>query len=78
MCVFAGCPVVETCKDTKHGCCPDGVSPALGPDDKGCPPSQCNLTLFGCCPDGVTAAEGNDFEGCPEEPTTPFDCSGTE
>lgn len=73
-----GCPMPETCKETKFGCCQDGVSPALGPDNEGCPPSQCNFTLFGCCPDGVSIAEGNDYEGCPEEITVPPDCKDTE
>lgn len=48
----------------RYGCCPDGVSPATGAKNKGCPDSRCNESLFGCCPDGVTTAEGNDYEGC--------------
>jgi len=62
-----GCPDVHTCKDTEHNCCSDGVTPATGPKNEGCPPSMCNATLYGCCSDGFSIALGNDFEGCPVE-----------
>lgn len=76
--LVTGCPLVETCKDAKFGCCADGVSAAKGRNLKGCPPSQCSLSLFGCCSDGVSISQGNDYEGCPEEPTTPSDCNTSE
>lgn len=69
----------KTCLESEFGCCPDGVSPATGPKDRGCPPSLCEQTIFGCCPDKVTPAMGNDFEGCPVETTTFIpDCSSSE
>ncbi len=56
------------CKDSEHGCCPDGISPA-GEDYKDCPPIDvsegCNLTEFGCCKDLKTAAFGPFQKGCP-------------
>ncbi|XP_047512868.1 uncharacterized protein LOC125054801 [Pieris napi] len=59
----------KTCKETKFGCCPDGVSPAGSMMGKGCPMISCELTLYGCCSsDNVTAALGNDQEGCPPPP----------
>lgn len=47
----------EDCANSVFGCCPDGVSSALGEDYKGCALSStdCSTTIFGCCPDGVTA-----------------------
>lgn len=57
-----------TCKETKYGCCPDDVSPAQGPNRKGCAVLPCDVTLFGCCDDMITPAEGNDKEGCPPPP----------
>jgi hypothetical protein len=38
-----------TCKHSKFGCCPDGISnaPELGSD---C--GDCKGGKFGCCPDG--------------------------
>lgn len=70
---FPGCPDVHTCRDTEYNCCTDGVSPATGPKNEGCPPSICNNTLYGCCLDGYSISQGNDYEGCPVElpdPTT--------
>ncbi|XP_035795510.1 papilin-like isoform X2 [Anopheles albimanus] len=73
--VDGSCSLPETCKDTKYGCCPDGLSPATGPKDEGCPSeSDCADTLFGCCPDKQTPAEGNDHEGCSIETTTVVGC----
>lgn len=62
-----GCPDVHTCKDTEYNCCSDGVTPATGPKNEGCPSSMCNATLYGCCSDGFSISLGNDFEGCPVE-----------
>ncbi|KAI8425354.1 hypothetical protein MSG28_007115 [Choristoneura fumiferana] len=63
------CPHPKTCNETKFGCCPDGVSPAAGLRNKGCPSSKCKETLYGCCKsDNKTPAEGNDQEGCPPPP----------
>ncbi|XP_042856111.1 papilin-like, partial [Penaeus japonicus] len=53
------------CQYSPHGCCPDGRTPASGPDFAqacGCAASQ-----FGCCPDGVSEASGKFFEGCEAE-----------
>lgn len=69
--IFLGCPEVHTCKDTEYNCCSDGVTPATGPKNEGCPPSVCNATLYGCCTDGYSISLGNDFEGCPVEVTLP-------
>jgi hypothetical protein len=63
----------ETCKESKYGCCEDGVSAALGRDGEGCPGSVCSETLYGCCPDGKTAAKGDDNAGCKVDPPTPCD-----
>lgn len=61
-----GCPKPRTCKESLFGCCPDGVSPAQGENEEGCPVIPCEETLFGCCTsDNKTAALGNDDEGCP-------------
>lgn len=67
--LLSGCPNPKTCKESKFGCCPDGVSPAPEPKGKGCPVTPCNETLYGCCKsDNITAAEGNNQEGCPPPP----------
>lgn len=58
----------KTCKESKYGCCEDGVSPAMGKNFKGCPSTHCDETLFGCCPDEKTPAGGNDKEDCPPPP----------
>ena len=49
------------CLNTEFGCCPDNISPAEGPDNKGC---GCEFTEHGCCPDDTTTARGPNFEGC--------------
>nr|XP_027227919.1 papilin-like [Penaeus vannamei] len=55
----------ENCLQSAFGCCPDRVTPAAGPFQKGCPKvSSCRDTLHGCCPDGFSIARGPDGEGC--------------
>ena len=71
-----GCPKYETCQDAEFKCCPDGIRPAEGPNEKGCESDLCKTSLFGCCPDGTTPAQGYEEEGCPKPtepppPTTP-------
>ncbi|XP_070325697.1 papilin isoform X6 [Odocoileus virginianus] len=53
------------CRQSSHGCCPDGHTASLGPQWQGCPgASLCQQSRFGCCPDGVTVAEGPHQAGC--------------
>lgn len=47
------------CDSGAHGCCPDNVTPAHGPNKEGC----CLNTQFGCCPDNIVSANGPNFEG---------------
>uniref|UniRef100_A0A182J8P5 Papilin n=1 Tax=Anopheles atroparvus TaxID=41427 RepID=A0A182J8P5_ANOAO len=54
--------VVDGCAGSAHGCCPDSVTAATGPDGEGCAP--CSKEPFGCCPDGKTPAHGQNREGC--------------
>lgn len=60
------------CKGTEHGCCPDGITAADGPDFLGCPAKDaiprgaCLETEFGCCHDGILPAQGPFNFGCPE------------
>ncbi|XP_072145613.1 papilin-like [Dermacentor andersoni] len=66
------------CKDSKHGCCPAGMTLA-GPSFTGCPEvtpveGGCKATEFGCCLDGVTAAFGPFRKGCQQLSL----CNGTE
>ncbi|ESO07201.1 hypothetical protein HELRODRAFT_191089 [Helobdella robusta] len=65
------------CETSQFGCCPDGVTPATGPNQcdypthipSGQDPESCHYSQFGCCPDGITRAQGYYQEGCPyEEP----------
>ncbi|XP_021340999.1 papilin-like isoform X4 [Mizuhopecten yessoensis] len=51
------------CVVSQYGCCRDGVTPADGPDNYGCP-DHCVRSEFGCCEDQVTAATGPNEEGC--------------
>ncbi|XP_064642356.1 agrin-like isoform X19 [Lineus longissimus] len=37
---------VKRCEDRRYGCCPDGKTPAPGPNDAGCP-SVCNCNPIG-------------------------------
>lgn len=52
-----GC--LMSCNTSAYGCCPDGETPAHGPDSEGC----CVQTSFGCCPDNYKPAEGPHLEG---------------
>ncbi|KAK3093856.1 hypothetical protein FSP39_021105 [Pinctada imbricata] len=51
------------CGSSDHGCCPDGVTKAAGPNFKGCQ-DACQGSEFGCCEDGETPATGPNNEGC--------------
>ena len=66
-------------QDTLFGCCPDGQTPAAGPENDGCPiVFGCESSAYGCCEDGVTFANGLNGEGCQEHPPRcarmPFGC----
>ncbi|XP_077538081.1 papilin-like isoform X3 [Haemaphysalis longicornis] len=70
--------VLGGCKDSTHGCCPDGMTRA-GPNFKGCPKvttveGGCRATEFGCCLDDVTPAFGPFMKGCQQLSL----CNGTQ
>ena len=44
-CVCLGCEEIESCADTRYGCCKDGATVAQGLGFDGCPDSQCDETL---------------------------------
>ncbi|CAE1165522.1 PAPLN [Acanthosepion pharaonis] len=68
---YAGCPSVG-CGETRYGCCPDGITPADGPNEAGC---GCKASRFGCCPDRINAARGPDYAGCViPTPSSQVDC----
>ncbi|XP_062947956.1 papilin isoform X2 [Cynocephalus volans] len=52
------------CRQSPHGCCPDGYTASLGPQWQGCPSTSCLQSRYGCCPDGVSVAEGPYHAGC--------------
>lgn len=63
----------DICRKSDHGCCPDGLTVAEGPNHEGCstisdpiPSGFCAESAFGCCPDGVTTARSHNHEGCPD------------
>ena len=66
--VLSGCTqdvvVVDGCRQTLYGCCPDGTSPAQGANFAGCNITrkvpECDLTPYQCCPDGHTVSTGED------------------
>ncbi|XP_050989358.1 papilin isoform X2 [Labeo rohita] len=76
------------CSQSYYGCCPDGSTPASGPQHQGCPqdqgPPSCTWSRYGCCHDGVTIAQGPNKGGCPDSwshwspasdiPSAPTDC----
>ncbi|XP_061742434.1 papilin-like [Nerophis ophidion] len=74
------------CGESYYGCCPDGVSEALGFNHHGCNqpalisylPSEnaaeCRTTTYGCCYDRATPATGPNGEGC-RDPPSPYERS---
>ncbi|KAK2191742.1 hypothetical protein NP493_46g01054 [Ridgeia piscesae] len=71
--------IVGGCRGTRHGCCPDGLVAAEGPNYLGCPARDpiprgaCIEMDFGCCLDGITPAQGPFLYGCPK-----YTCQDTE
>ena len=49
------------CHFGPYGCCPDGMTGALGINFTGC---ACETFTYGCCMDGITVAQGPNLEGC--------------
>nr|XP_035973742.1 papilin isoform X7 [Halichoerus grypus] len=54
----------QDCRQSPYGCCPDGHTTSLGPQQQGCPGTSCQQSRYGCCPDGVSVAEGPWHAGC--------------
>lgn len=65
------------CRNSRFGCCPDGVTSAQGNNNEGCP-NACQATLYGCCDDELTAAQGPNQEGCDEIEGSGEPCNQTE
>ncbi|XP_064170371.1 LOW QUALITY PROTEIN: papilin-like [Anguilla rostrata] len=61
----------RNCSQSYYGCCPDGFTPANGPQAQGCPQGSCIRSRYGCCLDGVTVSPGPNREGCPENGAAP-------
>ncbi|KAK7505592.1 hypothetical protein BaRGS_00003337, partial [Batillaria attramentaria] len=68
---------VELCAVSIHGCCPDGITAATGPNKQGCA-EPCETAPYGCCEDGVTTAQGPNNAGCPEEGSGFGDCETSQ
>ncbi|XP_075048304.1 papilin isoform X2 [Mixophyes fleayi] len=74
-------PNSNDCRQSRFGCCPDGVTKASGFNNVGCPsdrnpradplmPSDaCRTTQYGCCFDNMNRASGPVGEGCPTQPS---------
>ncbi|XP_002734929.1 uncharacterized protein LOC100329048, partial [Saccoglossus kowalevskii] len=71
--------IIDDCRYAPHGCCPDHITPANGPNFFGCPTiiaedieveiapvvGDCRSSPYGCCSDGRTPASGPGGIGCP-------------
>lgn len=70
--IFQGISVND-CRTSIFGCCPDGITPAEGPNYENCSSKtesesetkiNCETTEFGCCSDEITPAKGPFQDGC--------------
>ncbi|XP_063803739.1 papilin isoform X2 [Pseudophryne corroboree] len=77
-------PNPNGCRQSRFSCCPDGVTPAQGYNNEGCPnernpiadqsmPSdECRTSQYGCCFDNINRAAGPDGEGCQSQPSNGY------